>query len=198
MATEATTIAFSNDGDSESKHVGHNVPSPTQMRNWRPTYSVENANKYRPLFDAMLTDRQNKKISSAACGLKPNTIYLQAQDALKWLAENHPTKSAEYSRFRQQVSMGRRPDGVSVFFKPNIANLLAAATSSSSTGEEPWREQLQKWLETAQSGNIWNSLDTFPNGLRVSDADKAWLYGLLAPLEGVEIEVTENYIRVMR
>lgn len=190
------TIPFESSGQAV---VPRTTTGPTVMKSYRPTYTPSNAERYRKLFDQMIADRTSKKIQAAVCGLKPSTIYLQAQDGLKWLAENDKDRT-KYLTLRQEICMSKQDDGVLVYFKPNLANLIVSASihDPSNVALHPWKEHFSKWLETAQSGDIWNSVEHFPAGLTVTADDRVWLFKLLAGLEGVEADVQDHIVRVMR
>src|SRR5689334_20647771 len=67
----------------------------TVIQRYRSTYTPDNAAKWKHVFDEMIATRKDQQVESSVVGLKPNTMYAAAQDALKWLADNMPLKEGE-------------------------------------------------------------------------------------------------------
>lgn len=158
----------------------------------RCTYTPTNAEAFRGLFDEMITTGLNKEIHSGVVRLKPSSLYVKAQDALKWLAECHPTEKDKYALLKSRVSMRKLPEGLLIYYKMSISNIIQKGSNSVSLGKE-WKDEITAWLEKAQSGELFERTD-----ILVDDPDKMWLVRLLAGIEGVEIEFTTSGFRVMR
>lgn len=161
---------------------------------YRATYTPKNAELFRGIYDKMHDTQQAQEILCSVTGLRPNTIYLKAQDALKWLAENHPTNRDRYMILRSRISIRKMEDRILLYFKSNIGNAISAATAGVSMTRE-WKVELQRWLTNAQDGEIFTK-----EGIHLEPDDVAWLTKLVAGLgAGAELEmVGTTGFRVMR
>jgi hypothetical protein len=152
----------------------------------RATYSPQNANDWKGLFDEMERNKHDMFVSSEDTLLKPNTLYIKLNDALKWLSENDSEKD-KYAILRTRVVIGRKSNGVAITFKRVIANIVARSMQN-------WADDFDKWFETAQEG------DTFERqNILVSDTQRQHVIGLMSGV-GVtaEVEITTSSVRVMR
>lgn len=170
-----------------------------QLRQSRPSYSPDNAEDFRPIFDKMQRTREAQEIFSQKVGLKASTLYLKANDAFKWLAENDRNKE-QYAILRQSICISRRAHSILLYFKPNFSNLVVKAVEAVNGLEgRTWKDDLQDWIALAQSGQLWDTQLVYPNvDLKFSVDDQAWLAKTLSSLDGVEIDFTEKRIRIMR
>lgn len=196
---EPKLLIFQTSDTNATEAVARRTPDQDEIRCFRPSYSPDNANFFRPLFDSMIADCQSKTITSVDTGFKVSTLYLKAQDALKWLADNWPdeTQRMKYVDLRQKIVIRRVMElGVAFRFKPSGLSLVKAARTISTLVE--WRERFEKWLSTAQSLEVWDSKEVYGDNIVVTPADREWLYKILAPLEGVEVDATDRRVRVMR
>jgi hypothetical protein len=157
----------------------------------RSTYTPTNADEFRKVFERMITDRKNLELSAAASGYKAGTLYVKANDALKFLADND--KDPKFATLRSQVSVKRKGnDGILIYFKISINNQLASSAVMVD-GSKNWKEELICWLSTAKSGEV------FERGhVSIDAVDRTQITNLLATLEGVELDMTSTAIKVMR
>lgn len=155
----------------------------------RPSYTPDNAMAWKPLFDKMIDTMANQEICARTTGLKPNTMYIKANDALRWLMECG-TEREKYALFRSRVSIRRLSNGILIYFKKTVANIIEAATTPSG---KTWKDDIQEWISTAQSGDIFER-----RNISVSDDQREWLVNLLSGLDGTEMDVGADHVRVMR
>jgi len=172
----------------------------------RPSFTPENAAAWKPIFDGMIADRQTKKVSCQLSGYSASTLYIKANDALRWLSEFDP-QPGRYLQFRQQIGISKEWNaegeaiGIILYFKNTMSAILASSVTNvvdASRPEANWKDALQEWLQVAQSEEIWDSRKLYANGIPISDADKEWLVQLFAGIEGVEADIQQTYVRVMR
>lgn len=159
----------------------------------RASYTPSNAAQFKAVFDKMMETQENQEILSSVSKLKPNTLYIKANDALKWLAECHPTEADRYSLLKSRVSIRKLDDRILIYFKTSMAHTISAAAVVVKPGVQ-WKDELVEWLEKAQDGDIWERQE-----ISIHTDDKKWLTNLLAGLGGgVEAEIKENSVRIMR
>ncbi len=182
-----------------------NVPqrrssSPGMSSSFRFSYSPKNALLWKSVFDKVIAERPAPhSISEEASGLRASTLNLNSNDALKWLAECSPNEEdrIKYTMLRQQISISKRPgEGIIIYFKRNMSVHLATATQNINK-VMTWKDALQEWLQTAQSEEVWDSRTLEPT-ITVSQEDKLWIIKLLVGLDGVEMDLQDTYIKVMR
>ena len=177
---------------SEVVGLGHKPADITAMPN-RPTYTPSNAMAYKDVFDRMVDTQENQFISRSITGYSVNTLYIQANDALKWLMDNYAEKD-KYAALRGAIKVSRRTDGILLYFKATMVNKMRQAIASSVTMSAAWKEELVKWLETAQPGDIFEQTN-----IVVTTEQKEWLIQLLSGVDGQpEVEVKDTSVRVMR
>lgn len=159
----------------------------------RASYTPSNAAQFKAVFDKMMETQENQEILSSVSKLKPNTLYIKANDALKWLAECHPSEADRYSLLKSRVSIRKLDDRILIYFKTSMAHTISKATVAVKPGVS-WKDELVEWLEKAQDGDMWEK-----DKISVLSEEKKWLMNLLAGLgDGVEADIKENSVRIMR
>lgn len=178
--------------------LGAQPRSRTALAKPRLYYSPDNAQVFRPTFDRMIAERKDLEILSSATGWKSSTLYARAQDALKWLVDFDANKE-KYLLLRSQISISKQysPEGIALYFKPSMTKII---TEACGTKEEhaSWKDSLTRWLSTAQSGDMWDSVQFYPEGITITPEDIKWLTETLAALEGCEMDVGNRKVKVMR
>lgn len=157
----------------------------------RPSYSPVNAEQFRGVFDDMMRTGTNRVIDSNLVGLKPATLYLKAQDALKWLSENDKD-GEKYAVLRTRISIRRRTDGILIYFKPSVANIISKATSVAGN-QTTWKDDFIKWFQTAQPTDIFEHKE-----ICVTPEEKQWLLSLLSTVDGIEADIGPTHVKIMR
>jgi len=80
----------------------------------------------------MIESRSDQVLATSVTGLKVNTMYAAAQDALKWLADNIPPSEGatinKYAVLRTQISMTRTDTTVELYFKNTVVNAMTSET----------------------------------------------------------------------
>lgn len=189
--------------ESDSKpedFVGRQQQDRTVNVSCSQSYTPSNAQKWQDTFDAMIATQKNRVVTQAQTGLKVNTLYQNANFALKWLMDNSATLNdrAKYAALRSQVKIRRYTDRIEIYFKPTLPNMstiqsIPSADISTVTG---WKEQFEAWLPTAQPGEIFER-----TGIVVTVEQAQMLIKTMAQLgEDCEVEVGPKMesVRVMR
>jgi len=176
--------------------VVRHVPTDSEFRSYRPSYSPDNAFKFKPIFDKMLESGEAQQITTADTGLRVSTLYLKTQDALKWLADMHPSERTKYLQLRNIIRIRRDDRGGRILLHFKLGLSPVKATSSAATS--PWKDELEKWLGTAQAGEIWDSTKLFKEPITVTAADKSWIENMLSRLDDTEADIQPTSVRVMR
>lgn len=163
----------------------------------RPSYTYENAEKWKPTFDELIATKMMREVLTADTGLRTSTLYLNAQDSLKWLCDNSAKEEDKqrYSQLRNQIKITKLEEGgIRFVFKATIGFIASQPAGVVINNLTPsWISEFESWLLTAQSGDLFEK-----NKIRVSKDEHTWLMKMLAPLEGVELEVTETSVKIMR
>lgn len=167
--------------------------------NTRCYYTPTTANEYKPIFDELLTNRENRQILCSDAGLKSTTLYQKCQDALKWLAENGDSK---YALLRKEISMRRKSDRILLFFKASVRHIVSKGGMVGGTMEleeqvRGWKDDVTDWLGSAVSGSIYDSRTKY-GGLVLNQEEREWLVKMLGGLEGCELDLTADYFRIAR
>lgn len=168
---------------------------------YRPSYSPKNAAKWKGVFDKMIASKEDQSIPERTAGLRVNTLYIQCQDALRWLALESPDlgERNKYAIFKSGVSITRGDGCITIYFKRVVSDYLSFATIHvasipSPVGAGLWKDEFELWLSTAQPGEIWER-----EGVVITGEQHQWLVALMGGLgEGTEVEVGSRKVRVMR
>lgn len=159
----------------------------------RASYTPDNAKEWKPVFDAMLNTLTSFTITEELSGYKPTTLYIKANDALKWLIDSSPSEEdrMKYANLRCRIVIRKVKTGVELNFKNTMSNALGAAIPTNS--QKNWKDEFMAWWEGAQPGEIWSKRE-----IVVGEEQKEWLMGVVSGVDGTELEVTATSIRVMR
>jgi len=158
----------------------------------RGSYTPTNAEQFREVFDEMIVNNKPKEIHSDMVNLKPSTLYIKANDALKWLAECDLKRGGDYASLRSRVAITRTEYGILIYFKASINQISRAAMTAETN--KGWKEELTIWLQSAQPMEIFAR-----EGILISPEDKEWLTSIATQLgEDVELELQTNGFRLMR
>lgn len=161
----------------------------------RSTYSPTNAEQFRGFFDAMIIAMKDEFLSSEATGYTTNTLYLKLNDALKWLADNHPDHD-KYMLFRGRIEFTKVEAGVYIRFKASIATLQQRIVSASAeTTTVTWKDEFMTWLQTAKKYDIFER-----RNIVVTQTQKEYVESVMFQLNDPDsqVEVTSDSVKVMR
>ncbi len=168
---------------------------------FRASFSPKNALIWKPVFEKVIAGSPSPfSISEQLSGLRASTLNLNANDALKWLAECSPDEAdrAKYSMLRQQISISKRPgEGIIIYYKRSVGNMIVAATTEAHV-PKTWRDMLVDWLQTAQPEEVWDSRTVMSEPIAITTEDKTYILGLLVGLNGVEMDMQDTYVVIMR
>ena len=163
----------------------HNMPS-------RPSYSPTNAQQFKAIFDQMLVDGTSREVHSSHVGLKASTLYIKANDALKWLVECDPEKGTQYAALRTMIRISRTDYGIFIYFKPSINQINRSALTS--TTNKDWKQELLTWITTAQDMEVFTK-----QNILITPEDREWITRIAHDLgPQTELEITANGFRMMR
>lgn len=152
----------------------------------RYTYSKQNADNFRSIFDGMTADDKDRFISSE--GAKLSTLHAKITDALRWLSAE---EGGKYATLKAKVLFHKMPSGV----------LIRRVTSKSKGGplqvskvsREDWTSDLHTWLASAQPDEIWER-----KLIIVTKAQQAWLEVLKDDYPEMEYTIDGATLRVIR
>lgn len=178
------------------------VKGPRLLRRRRSTYSINNAVKFRPIFDEAIKSRQDIIIPFEG---NPDTFHIKCSDALKWLIdnwdkeeylhlrdENHKPKI--YLQFRSEIRLRNTSEGLMILWNhsPIVPHYYKVGEpSNGETKEGGWKDKLFTFLE---SKDTTLKLE----GLYLSQEDIDWTTSTLGSLSGVVFEVTTNKLIVAK
>jgi hypothetical protein len=158
----------------------------------RSSYTPSNAEDVRPVFDKMIATRQNQKVYTKDTDRTPSTLYLKFNDGLKFLCENDLGKD-KYAMPKSQIHIRKEPDGILCYFRATAENIIKAASATSVVMSKEWKVELQQWLTDAKPEDVF-----FREHVVISAEDKQWAVSYLSQIEGVEMDIGTDYVKVMR
>jgi len=156
----------------------------------RSSYSPTNAEQFRCVFDEMIANGKSREIHSSVVGLRISTLYIKANDALKWLAECDLKKGVEYALLRSKITISKTDYGIFLYFKPSISHINSAPADSS----KGWKQDLLAWIQTAQDMDVFKK-----ENIMLSEEDREWLTRIAHDLgPQTELALESNGFRMMR
>ena len=149
-------------------------------------------------MDKLLADRTDIFVPSTDTGYSANTLYGKLNDGLLWLTHNEEVTSRrnDYCTLRTQVSLRKIDEGVLIYFKAAIRNVVVEKRNIENVPapDIKWRHDLLAWLQRAKDGEMITLNDVSAN-----DADKQWVYDNIAQrAPDAEVIFNENSIRLIR
>jgi len=160
------------------------------LRVRRSTYSRNNAEQMRKIFDAIASTGMAQEVPfSSLPGVSIGTLYQKLIDALKYLSD---TEGGRYTEIRTHYKVKRLSESYVIVPRFQVLNPSHTGTTINidQTSTE-WRNQITEFIESDSIG-----IREFTN-LKPSDADKLWLSGFLHSVPGVDYMFKENETKLM-
>ncbi len=175
---------------------------PKIMTQRRSSYSINNALKFKPHFDTAIMKHSDIILSYNKT--TPRHFHTCISDALKWLCDNFhreqydylhkspedkdPTK---YKLFRGSVKLRETDQGILIQWNDSETPVIARVLEREKVTLD-WKEELIKFIEDPNRKNFKLS------GLLLSQLDIEFANNLLASIEGLNFDVTNESIVILR